>query len=487
MGKRTLAIIGGGAVGTLALHDVLMQYEDRLQKHESVPRLDLAWYDAQGRFVSTDAFAVTLPDSFRLNGPAYMVRPSGIARKMFYDFYRASHPDANLDEYIPRRIYGEFLRDLTRKLEDKAQQLGVPLNMISQPIVKISQQSADAFKLIDGSGRPHQAGKLIIATGPAKNPAMQHLQGLHGYVDNPADPASYARAGVDFKNSATSVIAFGLGGSFFDSVTILEQELGFRGQYVLVESHPHKPWVITREKDLPEDVYYKFTHFAPDKLPCPLTLTDLQTAFQKDIDDLGPTESNPLRYGIEHPLYYIAAFAMLYFQGWEKHHSPEPAARKQALDAFEDLQKLTSDQLKDVVSPQALDLYNTAIAEGRVRFIKGRVLPNHIHRTPNNLVVPVALQGGGIDMIHGTALINGMPQQGDWQHVKDGILPHMRENNLIRLDTSGTTALYDFAHALKKGIGLTGAAVDSIWGVHIFANKTGIAANELVRQMTGFK
>lgn len=486
MAKNTLAIIGGGAVGTLALHDVLAQYEDRCLKHAAVPPIDIAWYDAQGRFGVTDAFDPNGPDSLCLSNPAYMVRPSAIARTIFYDFYRAAHGrDASLEACIPRRIYGEFLTDLVPKLETRAKSLGVHLRKIPRPVSDIARQASDAFRITDAAERPHQAGQLIVATGPARNSAMNAVSGTKGYIADPGQSESYHAAGVDFKDPNTVVIGFGFGNSFFDGIAMLEQELGFRGKYILVESHPRTPWVVTREKELPDDIYYKFIHFSPDKLPCPVSLEQLSAVLQKDINDLQSEEKNPLRFGIEHPLYYVAAFAMKYFQAWEKCHQPNDSNRSHSLSAFTALQRQCLNRLKDVISPQALDLYNAAVASGRVETVSGRILPAQIHHDSKNLLVPVSLNDGETIILKGHALINGMPQQGDWRHVKDGLLTRMRDRGLIRLCETGTVGLYDFEHALNQGIGLVGAAVDSIWGVHILANKMSTAVNTAVMKMTG--
>ncbi len=482
---NTIAIIGGGPSGIIALHDILALLEEKKESGQPCP-LEILWYDAKGQFGASDAFATDLSPALSLNGPTYVVRPSAFNRRIFHDFLNAAHGITDLEGHIPRRMYGEFLNDLVHKLDRKAVDLGVRLQKIPKAVVSVQKHAPDKSLFLQegNTGCWGKADRLIVAPGPPANDVFSHLDGLHGYIKNPARMESFRDSNLDFTDPYAQIVCFGPGNSFFDGLALLEREFGYMGQYTIIAPEERKPWPLTREREIANDVVYKFQHFKPLDFPCPVTLSYLSGALEQDIEALKSPEKNPERFGVEHPLYYIAAFAMEYFKMWEKKHKPDPLARAQSLLAFQDLQKKTAKTLQDVTDPSLIDLYNQVKNEGRIKIFNGRADCKNINNPGKMFRVPVRLNDDGMNIIlRSDGIMNCMPFAHDWQRTQTGLLAQMEQDGLVRKKPEGVVRPYDFGHALENGIGLVGAAVDPIWGVHIFAQRIAGVADTFVRQL----
>lgn len=485
MQGKTLGIIGGGQCGTMFLHDFLYHYEREKADHPGQRSpVTVIWMDAKGAFGSNAAFDVNLPDSLLLSSPSYMITPSVCKPKLFHDFLQNKYQITNLETCLPRRVYGEFLEDLVVRLEKKAQDLGVTVVKTSTQVHAVSKTPDGRF-LIEGTGMIRRlADKVALMPGPSSSTDLDYLSGQRGYISDPANIECFTRSEINFSDPSVNFLGFGPGNSFFDAVTLLENELGFRGKYILVRPEEREPWAITRERPIPDNIRYHLKHFVPEELPCPATYSDLSQALHRDLQALIPEKENPWRFGREYPLYYVGNFAMQFFKKWVDHHKPDKLAEAQSREAFRMVQRDALREVTSVVAPEALALYDRLSLEKRLIIISGRVLMPHIIKEDNYFKVPVRLnEDSQIYRLHLHGILNCMPFKRDWNtpqpDMQGHLLRKLESSGFIRKHTDHSIGIYDFTHALSNGIALTGAVTNPVWGVHLPVYDSSLAAQTL--------
>jgi uncharacterized NAD(P)/FAD-binding protein YdhS len=204
-GSSRVAIVGGGAAGTLtAVH--------LLRAATAVP-LELTILDAAGRFGPGVAYATADPLHL-LNVPA--VRMGGIAGRPdhFHRWLRARGVDAGEADFLPRRRYGEYLR---AQLEGAI--------AMADPATRVELHHAEARRLVaaeDGSlaleldsGAALAADHVVLAVGPLPGtdpvPVPAELRASGRYVDDPWRPRA-----LDRVREAGSVLIVGTGLTMVD-------------------------------------------------------------------------------------------------------------------------------------------------------------------------------------------------------------------------------------------------------------------------------
>jgi uncharacterized NAD(P)/FAD-binding protein YdhS len=200
--EPTIAVIGGGASGTLTAVHLL-----RRAAHERVP-LRIALLDRTGRHGLGQAYSTTHPGHL-LNSPAG--RMSALADDPGHLVRWAQAAGLEHDGFVPRWAYGRYLRDLLADAQDRARQ-----------VARLSQLTSEVVAI--GSALPHGGRRLhlaeggridaeitVLATGsPGRVPLLPATAGPR-YIADPWAPGALDRIG-----DGSPVLVLGTGLTMID-------------------------------------------------------------------------------------------------------------------------------------------------------------------------------------------------------------------------------------------------------------------------------
>ena len=209
MTERTIAIIGAGYSGT-ALALALLDRADAATRVVLIER--------GPSFALGQAYATTNPDHL-LNVPVARMSAFATQPNHFQDWLQA-RPDAPPGPFVPRMIYGRYLRDL---LDQGCRRADGRLHLVRGDVVRVS--AAPALRLDFADGRHLDADFAVLAVGnyPPRPVLPGAAAGGPHYCGNPW--SAEATAGLD---PAASVLVVGTGLTMVDTVvTLLDQ--GHRG------------------------------------------------------------------------------------------------------------------------------------------------------------------------------------------------------------------------------------------------------------------
>jgi uncharacterized NAD(P)/FAD-binding protein YdhS len=205
-------IVGGGAAGALCAVHLLQAARGG--------SLDLTIVDASGSFGPGVAYATRDPLHL-LNVPA--CRMGGVSGhpEHFHHWLRQRGHAAGAEEFLPRGLFGTYLRGLLGEAESAAAP-GAVLTRRTGTVVALTPPSseADPFELVLGDGERLEADHVVLALGPltagdpVSVPAELRERGV--YVANP-----WAEGALDPLRSDDSVLVIGTGLTMVDVVASL--------------------------------------------------------------------------------------------------------------------------------------------------------------------------------------------------------------------------------------------------------------------------
>lgn len=173
---HTIAIIGAGFSGTLVAINLL-----RLE-HPRALRILLLDRNEIGRGV---AYAIR-PYPFLLNVPAGRMSATSADPLDFLSFIRRDLPLATAHDFVPRELYGEYLRWRLQRA-DAASPPHVRLFRIDGSATAI-EQTPVSFRIRLADGRMLAANTIVLALGnspPARLPAAEGVRGSSRYAEDP--------------------------------------------------------------------------------------------------------------------------------------------------------------------------------------------------------------------------------------------------------------------------------------------------------------
>ncbi|HVQ57778.1 MAG TPA: FAD/NAD(P)-binding protein [Solirubrobacterales bacterium] len=202
---RRVAVIGGGAAGTLsAIH---------LTAARAAGRLEVVLIDREGEFGPGVAYGTEDPLHL-LNVPA--IRMGGISGdpEHFHRWLRKAGHEAAPEDFVPRHLFGQYLRELLDRTELEGGPL-VQLERVRGEAVALTEPPSGGVEIELAGGERIHADQAVLAVGalPAADPVpvADELRAAGAYVPNPWAPGALdAAAGDD------SVLVIGTGLTMVD-------------------------------------------------------------------------------------------------------------------------------------------------------------------------------------------------------------------------------------------------------------------------------
>lgn len=153
MTKR-ITIIGGGATGTLLAVNLI--------KNSGGEPLEINLIERQNRFGRGVAYSAT-EDFHLLNVPAAKMGAFPDDIEHFHRWLTAKNLNFAASDFVPRRLYGEYLRELFDETT-KHKNENVAVNLIDDEAVDIEIE-ADKAETILSSGERVESNKIVLAFG----------------------------------------------------------------------------------------------------------------------------------------------------------------------------------------------------------------------------------------------------------------------------------------------------------------------------------
>lgn len=155
MGMK-VAIIGGGAAAAFVITELL--------EHGVGMPAELHWYS--GRRGGSRGVAYATPvDEHLLNVRATAMGLNSPEPTEFLDFARQQLPDARGGDFLPRRLYGDYLEARVSRAFEGASFRGIRASRLRSEIEHIAPAPDGGYVLTDAGGYPSHADIVVVATG----------------------------------------------------------------------------------------------------------------------------------------------------------------------------------------------------------------------------------------------------------------------------------------------------------------------------------
>lgn len=166
MGTK-VAIIGGGAAAAFVITELL--------EHGVGMPAELHWFS--GRRSGSRGVAYGTPvDEHLLNVRATAMGLNTAEPTEFLDFARRQLPDARGGDFLPRRLYGDYLEARVARAFEGASFRGIRASRLRTEIDAITPSPEGGYCLVDSTGYPSAADLVVVATGALPDRALPQVE-----------------------------------------------------------------------------------------------------------------------------------------------------------------------------------------------------------------------------------------------------------------------------------------------------------------------
>lgn len=154
---KVIAIVGGGFTGLMAMANIL-----RFGNERAIP-LHIVLIDRQAAIGEGVAYRTT-DAKHLLNVPAGRMSAWPDLPDHFLSFARSKNPAVTASEFLPRKIYGDYVRETTF---DQARSAGEHLSaeVVRDEVARMTQSDAYGWNLETAGGKSFHADQVIVAVG----------------------------------------------------------------------------------------------------------------------------------------------------------------------------------------------------------------------------------------------------------------------------------------------------------------------------------
>ena len=174
----TIAIVGAGFSGTaLAIH---------LLRQRAATRLDIVLVDPRTEIGSGVAYA-TRDYPYPLNVAAGHMSLDSSRPRDFLDYLCDQGIHAEPGDYLPRQVFGEYVREQFRVARANASP-GISCTHVTARALQLRRRTGDGFELWLDNGTAVRADKVVLALGnapPAVPPECAALAGQSRFINDP--------------------------------------------------------------------------------------------------------------------------------------------------------------------------------------------------------------------------------------------------------------------------------------------------------------
>jgi uncharacterized NAD(P)/FAD-binding protein YdhS/predicted metal-dependent enzyme (double-stranded beta helix superfamily) len=240
---RVIAIIGGGFTGTMTLANLL-----RLGRQSSVP-LHFVLIDRQPAVGEGIAYR-TNDSRHLLNVPAAKMSAWPDRPDDFLAFARASDPSIKPGDFLPRKLYGQYVRQTLLKLAESPGD-HVSVEVIRGDAANLAPAPMSGWTVTTGAGRALRADLVIVTLGhrPPDDEFARRFKGPRDrFVADPWAALVLSQIGPD-----EPVLLLGSGLTAVDAILTLDRS-DRSAPITVVSRHALLPLPHAREPKAADDV-----------------------------------------------------------------------------------------------------------------------------------------------------------------------------------------------------------------------------------------
>ena len=230
MSRERIAILGGGASGTLLAAELLRRAERPLEVALVEPR------SALGR---GPAYTTSFPVHV-MNVPAGRLSARADDPDHFVEWLRRRDPGSGPTTFAPRVQYGRYLQEVVTDAQVAARRL-VALEHVRDEVTDVRPRREGGFDVSLAGAAPLAADRVVLALGNLPPDALRRLRPEGGdperFVYDPWAPGAF-----DFPSPDGDVLVLGTGLTAVDVVLGLRHR-GHEGRVIAVSRHGLLPRV----------------------------------------------------------------------------------------------------------------------------------------------------------------------------------------------------------------------------------------------------
>jgi uncharacterized NAD(P)/FAD-binding protein YdhS len=245
-----IAIIGGGFSGTLVLAHLI----------ERGGPFEIEWFEARAECGTGIAYG-TCEAPHLLNVQAG--RMGAFEADDFHQWLQWEKIAAGADAYVPRALYGRYLKDVTARTLNDARRRSIRVRVVQSAVTDVSLRK-DGMMMVAAAGRRSEADAVVLATGnfPPRSPLAlsRAAQRSRRYVGDLWSAKAKLSDHLGMLSKGDTVLILGSGLTAVDAILTLRAG-GFDGKIVAMSRRGHLPlahkagsrlpWTLTVR---PEDV-----------------------------------------------------------------------------------------------------------------------------------------------------------------------------------------------------------------------------------------
>jgi uncharacterized NAD(P)/FAD-binding protein YdhS len=188
---RVVAIIGGGVTGVMTMANLLRFGNDAEPLH-------IVLIDRQPAIGEGVAYRTT-DARHLLNVPAGRMSVWPDRPDDFVSFARSKNPSITPDDFLPRKIYGQYVRDTMLALADAANERHTAV-VLQDEVTRLSPCIPSGWEIVTAKRRTIRAGLAVLAVGhrPPDDPMSNRWTGpRHRFVADPWAALVLSQIGPD--------------------------------------------------------------------------------------------------------------------------------------------------------------------------------------------------------------------------------------------------------------------------------------------------
>ena len=268
---RVIVIVGGGFTGAMTLANLL-----RFGNQDEFP-LHIVLIDRQPGFGDGIAYRTNDPRHL-LNVPADMMSAWPDHPEDFLEFARAKDTSVKAGDFLPRRLYGQYIR---QRLRERAESSGdrLSVEMVRDEVTGLTPKMDSGWSIRTSTGRSIQADLAVITIGhrPPDDPFARLWAGpRRRFVADPWAALVLSQIGPN-----ESVLLLGSGLTAVDAILTLDREDRV-APVIAVSRHGMMPMSHVRDPKPPADVSELVTRWLDPSTT--LTVRQLVAKLRRHID-----------------------------------------------------------------------------------------------------------------------------------------------------------------------------------------------------------
>jgi uncharacterized NAD(P)/FAD-binding protein YdhS len=241
MGIR-ITVIGGGAAAALVITELL--------DHGVGAPAELLCFSGYRGGSRGIAYGTPVDDHL-LNVRATAMGLNSHDPTEFLDFARERLPDARASDFLPRRLYGDYLEARVARALENASFRGVRVSRVRSEITSIEPIADDRCRLVDDAGATHEADIVVLAIGALPPRALPQVDpSLIASGRYVLDPWQWLGANEVAVERLRRVVIVGSGLSAVD-VALTMTERSPRLNVVMLSRRGRLPAAHVRESGIP--------------------------------------------------------------------------------------------------------------------------------------------------------------------------------------------------------------------------------------------